>query len=109
MTRAMPSGSWRDALLADLEPDEMGFVDARRFAAARTMAARGEWPLSLLGDRMSFALYTLHRRGLVDRLARVIACGGAAERVLMESEGWTDDQLRAWLARWVSSELAARR
>jgi hypothetical protein len=87
--------------LLDIEDDEWPMVDPERLAEARRMLDRGERPLSVWGDSMTYGMYALNREGLLWRLSYV---GGVREvpvSMILGINEWSDDDLRAWLTRWV--------
>lgn len=97
-----------DDLRLDIEDDEWAMVDEKRFAEVRAMIARNETPTTVWGDRMTFGLYSLSREGLLLRLAYLGGVGDVPESMILGIRGWADDEIRAWLTKWILDFKADR-
>ncbi len=86
-------------LLLDLEPEEEARTDRRRLEYAMERYPTERRTRSIRGDKMSWGLYCLNRPGLRARLDDAVSCDGVPSWILAEAESWSDDELRAWLAK----------
>ena len=85
-------------LFLDLEPEELALTDPERLGLARAHAPNPR-TLSIWGDEMTWGLYALRREGLERRLATLIEIGETPADLIEQMTGWTDDEVRAWIAR----------
>lgn len=91
-----------------LEEEEVPLCDDERIDQAIEQRSRKRaLPRSIKGDEMSWGLWCLKREGLRARLERAVRVDGVAEWLLTEADSWTDDELRAWLAKHEIRETRA--
>lgn len=88
-----------------LEEDERPLCDEARIDQAVEQFSRKRSTTSIKGDEMSWGLWCLRREGLRARVERAVQTAGVPAWILGEAESWSDDELRAWLARHEAREL----
>ena len=86
-------------LFLDLEPSELELTDPDRLEHARSRFRDEAAAVSIWGDEMTWGVYSLTRPGLERRLKTLIEIGEAPATVIEQMATWSDDEVRAWIAR----------
>lgn len=88
-----------------LDEDERPLCDEARIEHAVELFSRQRSTTSIKGDEMSWGLWCLKREGLRARVEAAVRTAGVPAWLLAEAESWSDDELRAWLAKHEAREL----
>jgi hypothetical protein len=85
--------------LFGIDMEELPLTDPDRYDHAMKRWRNEPSTTSIKGEQMPWGLWCLRREGLDARLARAVRIDDVPAGIIAEAGAWTDDELRAWLAR----------